>query len=89
MNKQQVEALFPLEAWITPAIIEVADVNNATECIGALTLRSALGLSLVVGWVTYSGVIFTDDAPVDVTTYERINMMKVTEPQKVTFVLSP
>lgn len=42
MDIEQIKALFPLKARITKEIIRQSNIMVATNCIGALTLKSVL-----------------------------------------------
>lgn len=92
MKRQDLLNKFPLEFEITQDIINNADVYDIDNCIGALSLKKALGFEHVT-WAADTGSLHYNDKEnslcfVDtISTEEGINMMEVTEPQKVTFIV--
>lgn len=91
---KQYKALFPLKGEITQEIINTANTFDYGNCIGALTLKAALGVdielvdSVISIWGSRNGIQRIEGIPVAVTTIGGINMMRVTEPQSVTFILT-
>lgn len=90
---EQFKLLFPLKGEITQEIIDSANIFDIANCIGALTLKSALGenLQLVESkslWGSYTGFInLVDETKVSIGTIENTNFMNVTKPQLVTFII--
>jgi hypothetical protein len=89
-----IKTLFPLKAEITQEIIDGANTYSVTKCIGAKTLRTAVESktntvfsTFAITWGSHSGNIETETSPLNIGTEEDINMMRVTEPQTVTFKL--
>jgi hypothetical protein len=98
MTKEELKDLFPLYGNITQEIIDSAKIYNSQRCIGALSLRSALGHytekhNFTMSCGGYSGNLILNlndensDIYVRLTTEEKVNMMKITEPQLVTFII--
>lgn len=100
MTRKEIISLFPLKARITEEIIERANIYNTRSCIGALTLEEALSKYSItqfsIGWGTKKGAListagyFTTDPecnPIQISTEEEIDMMKVLYPEEVTFVV--
>lgn len=84
--------LFPLKGEITQEIINKANVKNPYACIGALTLKAALdkaGVNSNVSWAHHSSYSTTIEGQSlgIITTEQGINMVKVTTPQEVTFIM--
>lgn len=83
--------IFPLQGYITQEIINKANIYDVCSCIGALTLKEALGDNIrffeKISWGNSSGNNTFNGKPVSITTEEDIYFMGVTTPQKVTFIL--
>lgn len=84
--------LFPLKGKITQDIIDNSNINDGNTCIGANTLRAALGDHLNLGsflcWGAIDGNILTSSGEIlDIDTEGSINFMQVTEPRDVTFII--
>jgi uncharacterized protein (DUF1919 family) len=91
---EKFRSLFPLKGMITQEIIDNSDRYCSNNCVGALTLKAALGenfelICVNVGlWIDVTGYVLTkDNYTTRLKTLEEIPMMKVLEPQEVTFVL--
>lgn len=90
MTVEEIKALFPLKAMITQDIIDNSDVNDCTDCIGANTLKSVLPeeLKKYAQWcITYEWGKYGTDELICITTIEGVDMMKITEPMEVTFII--
>lgn len=96
MKKAELVSLFPLKVEITNEIIKNADIGNPLNCIGVLALKAGLGKKNdglnSIDWLFHSGSISSqfDDYEFHylvIETEERINMMEVTTPKTVTFVI--
>lgn len=92
--KSSIDHLFPLKGYITQEIIDNSNVRDVYNCIGYNTLVQALGSEncekyfSVMGWGNTSGSQRTkEDVSVLITTVEEVDMMDVTEPMEVTFIL--
>lgn len=86
-----VNDLFPLTVNITHEIIAQADVWSTSNCIGALALKKGLKGKIDentsrIGWGREIGYSRINGVPVGLGT-RGIDLMKVTEPRKVTFYL--
>lgn len=108
MSTTDFESLFPLKGEITPAILQKADRRDTKRCVGARTLRAALGEQFATyfsgkggaevlhdpeadyfGWGAYCGNVRTrQGGEYLIGTEEGLQMMEVTEPQAVTFIIS-
>lgn len=87
---------FPLTGVITEEIIATANVKNIFDCIGAKTLQAAMnkiGISGKARWGAADSCSTEIDGKAvaehgyKITTEEGIDMMMVTHPQEVTFIL--
>jgi len=82
------ENIFPLKGRVTWEILMSSQRMSVRGCVGAVTLRTALGEfanGRIVRWGNQDGVV-DDDA---ITTLEEVEMMNITEPTEVTFILKP
>lgn len=88
-NFEEFKSLFPIKAKITQEIIDTAELYDNKNCIGAKALREVLPekFKLKADWGADNTVILIEGYRVYLTTEERINLMKVTEPMDVTFIL--
>lgn len=94
----KIKSLFPLAVEIDQEIIDKADIVNVSECIGALTLRKALGDKLLkdmsANWYNRSGRIQVKKSymcksfSVIINTQENIDMMEVKKPESVILIAS-
>lgn len=90
MNKEEIEALFPITATVTQEIIESAENHNCVNCIGAKTLQSVIPKELVASWGAWTGRIQYGPKDIDylkITTQEGVGMPAIKKPQEVTFIL--
>lgn len=96
MKKAEVLALFPLKGKVTLEIIEKAVLMDGGNCIGALTLKEALGVNNdgrnLISWMSVNGGIMAENIDRDfhycvLTTEEEVRMMQVVEPMEVTFII--
>lgn len=89
---EQFKALFPLKGRVTQEIIDEADIDDWQNCVGALTLSEALGenIQLVdkINWGNDRGFPKVDKETVILTTKEKYNMMGITKPVDVEFILA-
>jgi hypothetical protein len=98
-NRAQVEALFPLKAYVTQEIIDNSNIYDYHNCIGANTLIDALGENIPllgirdVTWGSSFGTLYPEDCIDDndetirLTIKGGVDMMKVRKPMWVTFML--
>lgn len=86
-----IKGLFPLKGKVTKAILKEANVRDIHNCIGAVTLRKALGEHLFITtdiqWGDYYGILKVDGQWVRITTEGRIAMMDIKKSTEVTFIL--
>lgn len=90
----KVEDLFPLKGEVTQEIIDTAGKYSIIDCIGAKTLRIAVESRINIElrgydltWGSHSGSIVHEHSLFNIGTLEDVNMMRITEPQTVTFIL--
>lgn len=84
--------VFPLKGFITQDIIDKSVLMDTTNCIGANTLKEALGENInlfdYIGWAIHSGANSSKErGSVRITTVEGIDLMEVKRPQEVTFII--
>ncbi len=92
MTSEKIKALFPIKAQITQEIIDKSRTLNIYDCIGAKTLQSVIPPCQVrIFWGLDSGGIvhdtFKPDFQIEITTKEGVDMMGITKPQEVTFII--
>ena len=89
---------FPIKFTVTEEIIKAANIFNATNCIGALSLKAALGKNsdLCNSWCSGYGHLRWDNRLGDLAGTEvwsvndkgeSINMMEITHSREVIFTL--
>jgi hypothetical protein len=88
----ELKDLFPRKFFITEEIIKKANLSNVSNCIGALSLKESLKNVPEIdqeelSWGSYSGSNTILGCNVWVGTQEGINLMNVTEPQEITFII--
>lgn len=86
--KQEIASMLPMTVVVTQEVIDSADVNDTLNCIGVKTLRAVIPNleGKLIRWGRDQGFIrFTDDISIYFKT--DVDMMDISEPQKVTFRL--
>ncbi len=91
MKKEDILALFPIEAMVTEKIIEVSDLWDNRNCIGVNTLKSVLPEELHehITWAVKWGFLFEnkgEEGRINIRT--GIDMMEIREPRKVVFTIN-
>ena|SRR5688572_1691033 len=94
MNAEQFKVLFPLEGQVTQDILSNARLLNPWECIGALTLKAALGEEVVskiqdISWRNWDGCVRLGNDYINIGTQENIPVIDIKQPQELTFIISP
>lgn len=89
---EEIKKLFPLEVNITQEIIDKAELLNAHKCIGALALQSVLPKrkdGKPWSWGSTEGNQWQDNKGrhIVIGTAEKIDLMQVTIPRTITFIL--
>jgi hypothetical protein len=91
---QTIRALFPLKGKITKEIIEKSDVKSIFKCIGANTLRAALGdnINLLlegkpISWGRTTGSVHFDDFSIAIGNEGDIDLMEVRNELEVVFTI--
>lgn len=96
MNKQEIEALFPITVMVDQGMIDRGrrDLYNGESCIGAIALKAALleqdilVLRGVIWGVTNGGIFVDQDrTKVLIKTKEDVNFMRLDKPMEVTFMV--
>ena len=96
MTLENLKALFPLEGYVSKEILETANKDSIFYCVGVRTLKEAIASKGIdtkefdVVWGTDYGNIWHINGGLSclyVETVEKINMMDIEEPTKVTFTL--
>lgn len=87
---------FPIKRNVTKTILKKAVIVDPKNCIGALTLKAALGeklkltdlLSESIWGDRYGTFEFTDGSTLNITTEGRMGMMDIKTPTTVTFIVN-
>ncbi len=89
--------LFPITRNVTKTIITKAQghLYDGARCIGALTLKAALGANFKdkdliqegIWGASYGELKFVDGTRLTITTEEKLDMMEITTPTKVTLII--
>lgn len=87
MSTEEIRGLFPATVQITQDIIDNARIGNIYQCIGALALKSISPEELNTRWGVTTGKIGVGDVVFNITTVEMVSMMRISEPQEVTFII--
>lgn len=89
----QIEALFPISLSFQQSDLDYNNFNSHSldKNIFSLVLQRQLernGVECEVSWGTVRGIIFIKDKIYRVTTQENSNVMNLTKPQIVTFIIT-
>ncbi len=91
MTVRRFKKLFPLKAMVTQEIIDAANIDSSSYCIGALTLKSLFPTQWS-SWARTDGHISIKEGRsmeqyIPLRTMGDVDMMEIKEPTEVTFML--
>lgn len=88
MNIEEIKALFPITTMVTQEIINKSSISSIWNCIGANTLKSCVPIELqkTLHWGRSSGFVYATNDD-DLRIKSNIDMMEITEPIEVTFII--